>query len=280
MPVYQGDREIKRQTDDPSPLHFVTAGGPRVELVRGDPGLVLTGASGVTLSLDGTSWVSSITIPSGGYVFARYTPSGAITGDAVKYPQFNVGPTPYHCEALELVGVATEARHALDVQNSIPGAFRTDSAVVRALLATLAWATYPLRALSERADVLNDATLTPGHLLDNLRVLYDVPSLAGFPLAARRGILENVARWYSLGGSTTVLQEIVQTLTGINTAPSGMGPYSVEFRLTGLPVSEEAFQRLVSHWMPAWVSTTYFFGYYFDAEIYYDGATYYDGRRF
>lgn len=280
--ITQQGRVLTPTTDAPSPLFFVTGGDPRVEIIRGGVGLSLhSHDSRLKFSLDGglTFPYSHLGVPDEGIVFAQYTPD-AITADALRTLAFNVNSTPYHCEALELVDVKTETQHVTELLRKIPEKYRLDSTALNVLTRAVAWGTYPLRVLMQKPEVLNDATLAPGHVLERLRELRNMPDFTGLPVASRREILRNSTRWYQYGGSSLVISEIIEALTGITTQVLGTGLYTIELHVSALPVDVTAFEKLVRYWIPAWTVITFFYGYYTDGEAFADGSIYADGVRF
>jgi hypothetical protein len=280
--ITQHGRQITPTSETPSPLFFVTAGEPRVEIIRGGYGFSIHSYDPrLKFSLDGglTYPYSDLGVPPDQIVFAKYTPN-AISRDALQTLAFFVNSTPYHCEALELTQTTKESQHTKEILDSIPDAYQNDSMALNALAKAIAWGTYPLRVLMQKADVVNDPNLTPGHALERLRELRNLPDLTGIAVQTRRQIIANATRWYQYGGSSLVISEIIETLTGITFKAIGTGLHSIELRISALPIDTKAFEKLVRYWIPAWVQVTFFYGYYTDGEVFADGSIYADGVRF
>ncbi|NJK44733.1 MAG: hypothetical protein HC933_10990 [Pleurocapsa sp. SU_196_0] len=277
--IAQSGRIISALNAEPSPLHFVTAGEPRVEILRGTPGTDLAGDSvSLKFSSTGTSgWFNSVTIGGSGRVFVRYTPQAAVTVDRVRPLTLLVDSVQHHAEALELTGMPTESQHTRELLTAIPTPYRDDSDAIVAVAKTMAWLLYPSRVLISRHDALHNPTLTPSQHLEKLRVLLGLPEMRDLPVPIRRSLCANANAYYADSGLTRQLEELITIFTGVVPQINGTGVHQLELRLSGLPVNEETFKRQVQFWMPAWVVWTAFFGYYYDGEIFYDGVNFYDG---
>jgi hypothetical protein len=278
--VAQQGRLLNPVSGEPSPLLFVTAGGSRVEIVRGDAGSKLEGDGTLSFSGDGglTYSPAAQTIGSSGMVFVRYTP-GAISSDALRTIAFSVDGVPYHCEALELKGGLSEAKHATEILRKIPEIYRLDSTAINVLAVAIAWATYPLRMFLQRPEILVNPALAPGHMLQGIQDFQKLPELTGYPVQLRRKILALAEYFYQYGGSATFLSQFMTELTNTAVNAIGTGAYLIDLRVNSLPVNLADFKRLASYWLPAWVVTTFYFGYYTDGEIYTDGTYFTDGQR-
>jgi hypothetical protein len=276
--IAQSGRVIAPLTAEPSPLHFVTAGEPRVEILRGTPFTELEADSvSLAFSANGSSWDNASTINATGRVFARYTPQAAVTTDRVRPLTLLVDGIGHHAEALELTGVPTESQHIREMLTAIPVPYREDSESIVAIAKTLAWLLYPSRVLISRHDALHNPTLTPSQHLEKLRLLLGLPEMRNLPVPIRRSLCANANQYYADSGLTRQLEELITIFTGVVPQINGTGVHQLELRLSGLPVDEATFKRQVQFWMPAWVVWTAFFGFYYDGEIFYDGARYYDG---
>ena len=276
--IWQNGRQINRLDAEPSPLHFVSGGEARVEVLRGEAGQVLSSNNNnIAFSSDNTTWTTNLAMPPNKTMFVRYTPSSSSPSDAVLYPILNVDGVPHHCEALELNGIPNETQHTRELVHAIPKAYRDDSQALTAVARAIAWLIYPSRCLIARHDALHNPRLTPSQHLEALRMLLGLPELRGLPVAIRREICENANLYYSNSGLVTQLEQLIAIFTGINPTITGAGLHQLDVRLSGLPVEQATFIRQVQFWMPAWVIWTAFFGYYYDAEAFYDGVIYYDG---
>ncbi len=275
--IWHQGRQVTRLDAEPSPLHFVSGGEPRIEIVRGEAGQMLSSNnSNLAFSSDFLTWHNNLAIPPNGTLFVRYTPSAGVI-DAVFYPVLNVGGVLHHCEALELQSVPNETQHSRELVRAIPRAYREDSHAMTAVAKTLAWLTYPTRCLLARHDALHNPQLTPSHHLEVLRNLVGLPELRGLPVTIRREICENANLYYSNSGLVQQLEQLIAIFTGITPTITGAGVHQLNVRLSGLPVEQATFIRQVQFWMPAWVIWTAFFGYYYDGEIFHDGQHFHDG---